>query len=74
MDIILYTKTRCPYCISAKTWLNQRNYTFEEVNLDNEVLKEAFVKEHPTLRTVPQIFVDGEHIGGFSDLVKSRLA
>jgi len=73
-QIKVYTKKRCPYCTSAKIWLGQRNYQFEEISLDDtEVLRE-FTENNPSLRTVPQIFLGLENIGGFSELIKSRLA
>ncbi len=74
MNIKVYTKRRCSFCTAAKSWLNQRNYTFEEISLDDPTIKEEFVNKHPDLRTVPQIFVDEDNIGGFSELTKSRLA
>jgi glutaredoxin len=73
-QIKVYTKKRCPYCTSAKIWLSQRNYAFEEISLDDtEVLRE-FTEKNPSLRTVPQIFLGLENIGGFSELIKSKLA
>lgn len=73
-QIKVYTKKRCPYCTSAKIWLSQRNYAFEEISLDDtEVLRE-FTEQNPSLRTVPQVFVGLENIGGFSELIKSKLA
>lgn len=74
MNIKVYTKRRCSFCTAAKHWLAQRQYTYEEVSLDDPIIKESFVNEYPNLRTVPQIFVDGENIGGFSELKDSRLA
>lgn len=74
MDIKVYTKRRCSFCTAAKSWLAQRDYTYEEVSLDDPIIKEDFVDNYPNLRTVPQIFVDGENIGGFSELRNSILA
>lgn len=71
MQITVYTKTKCPYCVSAKVWLNTRNYQYEEISLDNPADLKAFREQHPTLKTVPQIFVDGENLGGFSDLLRT---
>ena len=74
MNIQVYTKKRCPYCTSAKIWLKQKNYQFEEISLDDMEVLQEFLVENPTARTVPQIFVEGERIGGFSELIKSKLA
>ena len=73
-QIKVYTKKRCPYCTSAKIWLTQKNYQFEEISLDNAEILREFVETNPRLRTVPQIFVGKENIGGFSELIKSKLA
>lgn len=73
-QIKLYTKKRCPYCASAKIWLTQKNYQFEEISLDDAEILKAFIEKNPRLRTVPQIFVGEESIGGFSELIKSKLA
>ena len=72
--ITIYTKKRCPYCTSSKIWLKQHNYEFSEISLDNPTDQSQFVTDNPGLRTVPQIFVDGKLIGGFSELIKSELA
>ena len=74
MNIQVYTKKRCPYCTSAKIWLKQKNYQFEEISLDDMEVLQQFLVENPEARTVPQIFVEGELIGGFSELIKSKLA
>ncbi len=73
-QIKVYTKKRCPYCASAKIWLTQKNYQFEEISLDDAEILREFTEQHPRLRTVPQIFVGKENIGGFSELIKSKLA
>lgn len=73
MNIVVYTKKTCPHCLSAKVWLDKRNYSYQEISLDNPADHTAFKAEHPTLKTVPQIFVDGKSIGGFSELLRSNL-
>ena len=73
-QIKVYTKKRCPYCTSAKIWLSQRDYAYEEISLDNTDILKEFTEQNPTLRTVPQIFVGKQNIGGFSELIKSKLA
>lgn len=73
-NIKVYTRKRCPYCTSAKIWLKQRNYQFEEISLDDKEVLQDFTKNNPELRTVPQIFLGEEIIGGFSELIRSKLA
>lgn len=73
-EIKVYTKKRCPFCTSAKIWLKQKDYQFEEISLDNKDVLQEFIDNNPNLKTVPQIFLEGKLIGGFSELIKSKLA
>lgn len=72
MKVELYTKTGCPYCDMAKDFLKLRGITWEETDLSNNVLRQKFYNRTGT-KSVPQIYVDGEHIGGYSDLEKSNI-
>lgn len=58
MKIIVYTKSNCPACNNAKTWLASRNYTFEEISLDDPLIRESFMTEYPSARTAPQIVIE----------------
>jgi glutaredoxin len=72
---VLYTKTICPYCSAAKYWLKSKGYTYKEVNLDDDEERTKFYEKVGNgVRSVPQIFVDDERIGGYQELTKSRLA
>ncbi len=73
-NIKVYTRKRCPYCTSAKIWLKQRDYQFEEISLDDKEVLQSFTENNPDLKTVPQIFLGEEIIGGFSELIRSKLA
>lgn len=72
--IKVYTRKRCPYCTSAKIWLKQKDYQFEEISLDDKDVLQEFIANNPGLTSVPQVFMGNERIGGFSELVKSKLA
>jgi glutaredoxin len=75
MNITVYTKTICPYCTSAKMWLKNKGYVYNEINLDDDDARQKFYEEVGNgVRSVPQIFVDGERIGGYQELLKSQLA
>ena len=67
--IIVYTSNFCGYCGAAKQWLQNNGLNFKEINLDEGNEREIFMEKYPYLRTSPQIFCDGENIGGFTDLV-----
>ena len=68
MKAIVYTKPMCGYCISAKNLLKSKGIEYEERYLDNQQEIKEFVEQHPTKRTMPQIWIDGEHVGGFKEL------
>lgn len=67
-EVIMYTKTICPYCTRAKTLLASKNQTFTEISLDEHPEKIEEMVEKSQRRTVPQIFINGQAIGGFDDL------
>ena len=67
-EILMYTTSTCPFCIGAKSWLTERGHAFQEVSLNDATARTKFKEDHPGLNTVPQIFVDGELLGGFREL------
>ena len=68
-EIIIYTSNNCPYCINAKSLLERKNQEFHEINVaDNQELRMEMMEKSGGARTVPQIFIDGKHIGGFDDM------
>ena len=73
MKAILWSKYYCPYCDQAKALLKQQGIPFEEKKIGDGYTKEELLEAVPTARTVPQIFIDGELIGGFTEL-KQKLA
>ena len=68
--IILYSKNLCGYCTMAKSWLNNKNVVYEEINIDETGIREKFMKDYPDLRSMPQIFIDNKNIGGYRELIK----
>lgn len=68
MKAIVWSKYHCPYCDQAKALLKQRGIEFEERKIGDGYTKEELLEAVPTARTVPQIFLDGQHIGGFTEL------
>jgi glutaredoxin 3 len=67
--IEIYTTAACPYCLAAKRLLTQKRAAFEEIHVDgNAALRQAMTERAGGGRTVPQIFIDGRHIGGCDDL------
>lgn len=66
--VVIYTKSRCPYCVAAKTLFTQKGVAFEEVFLDDKPEEYVALKERTGLMTVPQIFINDQLIGGYTDL------
>ena len=69
-QIKIYTKASCPACIMAKEILGKKGASFEEVALDNKPLELEALKKRTKMNTVPQIFINGELIGGCSDMME----
>jgi glutaredoxin 3 len=68
MKAIIWSKYHCPYCDQAKALLGQREIPFEEKKIGDGYTKEELLEEIPSARTVPQIIIDGQLIGGFNEL------
>jgi glutaredoxin len=70
MKAVVWSKDNCPFCEQAKSFLKLQNVEFEERKLGHGWTKEQLLESVPDARTVPQIFLDGKLIGGFSNLSK----
>ena len=68
MKAIVWSKYHCPYCDQAKALLKQKGIAFEERKIGDGFTKEELMEAVPNARTVPQIFVDDQLIGGFTEL------
>lgn len=68
MKAIVWSKYHCPYCDQAKALLSQQGVEFEERKIGDGYSREDLLEAVPNARTVPQIFLDGELIGGFTEL------
>ena len=66
--IIVYTTDYCGFCTAAKDFLRRRKIPFEEIDVSDE-RKKAALKARTGMRTVPQIFIGDELIGGFQELM-----
>lgn len=68
---IVWSKDNCPYCVQAKNLLQLKGIEFEERNITQGTwTKEQLLESVPNARTLPQIFLDEELIGGFNELKK----
>ena len=64
----VYTTPSCSYCVRAKRLLDARGIPFREIDVADDDELRADLIERTGRRTVPQIFIDGESIGGFEEL------
>ncbi len=68
-DIDIYTTLLCPFCIRAKRLLRAKGVTFNEIDVTMRPKARAQMRQRAGgLHTVPQIFIDGRHIGGCDEL------
>ncbi|HCK32371.1 MAG: glutaredoxin 3 [Micavibrio sp.] len=66
--IEVYTTDYCPYCVRAKDLLKRKGIAFEEVMMSTQEERMALMEKAGGRRTVPQIFINDEGIGGYDDL------
>lgn len=79
MKAIIYSKEHCPYCVRAKSLLDKLGIEYDEfiigdvgsktLNANQQwATREDLLERAPNARTVPQIWLDGEHVGGYTEL------
>lgn len=66
--IEIYTTPTCPYCHAAKALLADKGAAFTEITVLDPALRQAMTQRANGRRTVPQIFIDSAHIGGYDDM------
>ncbi len=69
-EVKVYTTTFCAYCVRAKMLLSKRGIAYEEVNVSNDTAARDWLVKATGRKTVPQIFIAGEPIGGSDELVE----
>jgi glutaredoxin 3 len=68
-QIEIYTTFMCPYCSRAKALLDKKGQTYNEIDVSYDAAKrEEMTRKAGGLRTVPQIWINGTHVGGSDDL------
>lgn len=67
-DVTIYTTSYCPYCTRAKGLLNKKRVTFTEIDVTDDEVKRAWLQTTTGQRTVPQVFINGNPVGGSDDL------
>jgi glutaredoxin len=72
MKALIWTRDNCTYCVQAKNLMNQHGIEYQEFKIGEGYTKEDLLEVVPHAKTLPQIFLDGEYVGGFQEL-KTRL-
>ena len=67
MIVEIYSKPQCPYCVQAKALAEREGHELTYKMLDEDFNRETLMETFPGARTFPQIIVDGEKIGGFTE-------
>ena len=67
MIVEIYSKPQCPFCVQAKALAEREGYELTYKMLDEDFDRETLMETFPGARTFPQIIVDGEKIGGFTE-------
>jgi glutaredoxin 3 len=69
-NVVLYGTLICPYCFAAKNLMSQKKIKFEEIRIDgNPELRQEMIAKSGRF-TVPQIFINDYHVGGYDDLLE----
>ena len=69
--VVIYTSSLCGFCYEAKSLLKRKNIFFDEINVDiNYEKKKEMINRSNGRTSVPQIFFDDQHIGGYDELYK----
>lgn len=67
-SVVVYGTARCPYCVRARALLDRKGVVYEDIRLEKEPGRRAEMERLSNRRTVPQIFIDGQHVGGCDEL------
>jgi len=68
MNFVVYTKSGCPNCTTAKRLLDSKGLGYWEINTDEKVNLDELQNRAPDARQMPQIFIEGQRVGGLAGL------
>jgi glutaredoxin 3 len=66
--IVIYSKDWCGYCHAAKQLLTKLGYQYEDIDVTHDLARYQEMRQRTDRSTVPQIFIDGVSVGGYTDL------
>lgn len=67
-SVLMYSTPFCPYCVRARMLLDSLDVSYTDINVSNDPQKRQTMTEKSGRRTVPQIWIGEQHIGGYDDL------
>tara|TARA_X000000368_G_scaffold264998_1_gene209837 strand:+ start:9 stop:239 length:231 start_codon:yes stop_codon:yes gene_type:complete len=67
----IYSKSNCSYCVMAMNFFDSKGIKYDVYSTDNPEIFNEMLKRNPSARTLPQIFIDDELIGGYTDLIEN---
>jgi glutaredoxin 3 len=68
MNIVIYTKSGCPNCVTAKRLLDSKGIGYTEMDCDDAGIQYVFTQQYPEAKQMPQIFIQGQRVGGLFGL------
>jgi glutaredoxin 3 len=66
-EVVVYSKVPCPYCVQVERLLDARNIPFEKIDLTGDAAGIADLSARTGMFTLPQVFIDGELVGGYTE-------
>ena len=69
-NVEIYSKSNCVFCDKAKNYFSQNEISYVEHNVEKPEIFEALMSRNPNARTMPQIFINNELVGGYTDLME----
>ncbi|MBL3526784.1 MAG: glutaredoxin 3 [gamma proteobacterium endosymbiont of Lamellibrachia anaximandri] len=72
--VVMYTTAVCPYCVRAKFMLKNKQVDYEEIRIDTDHQAMQVMMQRSRRNTVPQIFIDEYHVGGYDDMAALEMA
>jgi glutaredoxin 3 len=70
-NVVMYTTAHCPYCIRARNLLDKKGVEYTDLRVDDDPsLRPEMIEKSGGITSVPQIFIDDFHVGGFDDMAE----
>ncbi len=69
LEVIIYSSKNCSYCTSVKEVFDEKKIKFTEINVDNNAAKLKELEDKTGKKTVPQVIINGKHVGSYLDIV-----